>query len=47
MSLKFEEELCVMAMKNDVKFEERLTCCFRIGMTNLSNFDESTQKFAL
>ena len=47
MSLKFEEELCIMTKKNEVKFEERLTCCFRIGMTNLMNFDQSTQKFAL
>ena len=44
MSLKFTEELCVMAMKNDAKFEEELTCRFKIDMRNLTNFDLSTQK---
>ena len=50
MSLKFTEELCVMTMKNDAKFEEELTCHFKIDMRNLTNFDPSTrksQKFAL
>ena len=28
MRLKFKEELCVMAMKNDAKLEEKFTCCF-------------------
>ena len=44
MSLKFTGELCVMAMKNDAKFEEELTCQFKIDMRNLMNFDQSTQK---
>ena len=44
MSLKFTEELCVMTMKNDAKFEEELTCQFKIDMRNLTNFDPSTQK---
>ena len=30
MSLKFPEELCVMTMKNDAKFEKQLTCCFKL-----------------
>ena len=50
MSLKFTGELCVMTMKNDAKFEEELTCHFKIDMRNLTNFDPSTrksQKFAL
>ena len=34
MSLKFTEELCVMRMKNDAKFEEELTCCFKIHATS-------------
>ena len=42
MSLKFTEELCIMAMKNDAKFEEELTCYFKIDMRNLTNFDPST-----
>ena len=44
MSLKFTEELFVMTMKNDAKFEEELTCRFKIDMRNLTNFDPSTQK---
>ena len=37
-------ELCVMRMKNDGKFEEELTCQFKIDMRNLANFDPGTQK---
>ena len=44
MSLKFTGEFCVMAMKNDAKFEEELTCQFKTNMRNLTNFDHSTQK---
>ena len=44
MSLKFTEVLCVMTMKNDDKFEEELTCRFKIDMKNLTNFDPSTKK---
>ena len=50
MSLKFTDELCIMTMKNDAKFEEELTCRFKIEMKNLTNFNLSTQnsqKFAL
>ena len=51
MSLKSTEDLCVMTMKNDAKFEEELTCQFdKTDMRNLTNFDPSTpksQKFAL
>ena len=43
-SLKFVEELWVMTMKNGPKFEEELTCDFKIDMGNLTNFDPSTQK---
>ena len=49
-SLKTAGELCVMAMTNDAKFQEELTCQFKIDMRNLTNFDLSTrksQKFAL
>ena len=42
MSLKFTEELCVMTMKNDAKFEDGLTCQFKIDMMNLTDFDPST-----
>ena len=44
MSLKFTEELCVTAMKYDLKFEEALTCQFKIDMRNFTSFDPSTQK---
>ena len=44
MSLKFTEEFCVMAMKNDAKFEEELTCQFKIDMRNLTNVDMNTRK---
>ena len=33
-----------MRMKNDAKFEEDLTCQFKIDMRNLTNFDLSTRK---
>ena len=42
MILKFAEELRVMAMKNNAKFEEELTCHFKTDMWNLTNFDSST-----
>ena len=42
MSLKFTEELCVMAMKSDTKTEEELTCHFKTDVRNLTNFDSST-----
>ena len=37
-------------MKNDEKSEEKLTCHFKIDISNLMNFDHRTrksQKFAL
>ena len=33
-----------MTMKNDTKFEQELTCQFKIDMMHLTNFDPSTQK---
>ena len=44
MSLKFTGEFCVMTMKNDTKFEEELTCQFKIDMRNLANFEPNTLK---
>ena len=44
MTLKFTEELCVMTMKNNAKFEEELTFAFKFEMRNLANFDSSTPK---
>ena len=45
MSSRFTGKFCVMAMKNDTKFEEELTCQFKIDMRNLTNFDPSTPKY--
>ena len=44
MTLKFTEELCVMKMKNNAKFEEELTCYFKTDMRNLTNFDSNTRE---
>ena len=44
MTLKFVEELYVMTMKNNAKFEEELICHSKTDMRNLTNFDSSTQK---
>ena len=33
-----------MTLKNDEKFEEELTRCFKIDMRNSTNVDPSTQK---
>ena len=44
MSLKFTGEFCDMTVKNDAKFEEELTCQFKINIRNLTNFDPCTQK---
>ena len=40
MNLNFREELCVVTMRNDAKFEEELTCHFKIDMRSLMNFDK-------
>ena len=34
-----------MTMKNNTKFEEELTCQFKMDIRNLTNFDLSTRKF--
>ena len=44
MSLKIAGELCVMAITNEAKFKEELTCQFKIDIRNLMNFDSSTRK---
>ena len=44
------KNLSYMTLKSDAKFEEKLTCHFKIFMRNLTNFDPTTkksQKFAL
>ena len=44
ISLKLTREFYIMTMKNNGNFEGPLTCHFKIDMTNLTNFDPSTQK---
>ena len=44
MSFKVIVEFFRLTMKNDAKFEEELTCQFKIHMSNLTNFDTSTRK---
>ena len=33
-----------MTKNNDTKTEQELTCCFKIDMRNITNFDPITQK---
>ena len=44
MSLKSTGEVSPMTMKNYAKFEEELTCYFKVDMTNLTNFFMSTRR---
>ena len=43
ISAKKESELSLMTLKSDVKFKEKLSCCFK-NDNNLVNFDSSAQK---
>ena len=38
MIYKITEELCLIALTIDAKFEGKLTCAFKIAMINLTNF---------
>ena len=44
MNLKFTEELCVMTINNNAKFERKLTFHFKTDMRNFTNFDPSNRK---
>ena len=44
VTLDFSEQLCVITMKNNAKFEEELICHFKTDMWNLANFDSSIRK---
>ena len=44
MSLKFTGNFRVMTIKNNAKFQEELTCQFKIDMRNLMYFNPSTRK---
>ena len=45
MSLKLTVELCLVTMKNDAKFEEKLTFHLKTDLRNLKNFDLNTQEY--
>ena len=38
---KYIEELCLMALNTDAKFEGKLTCAFKNDMKNFANFHQS------
>ena len=42
--LKIYMVVFVMTIENDAKFEDELTCQFKIDTMNLKNFDLSTRK---
>ena len=42
--LKIYRRVICNENENDAKIEEELTSQFKIGMSNLTNFDSSTQK---
>ena len=42
--LKIYRELLIVTVKNDTKLEEQLTCRFKTGMRNLTNFDPEVSK---
>ena len=44
MKVKLTGELCVIAMKNDEKLEEEMTCHFKNDMTNSTSFDQGTRE---
>ena len=39
---KSTEELCLMALQIDTKFEEKLTCASKNDMRNFANFHQNT-----
>ena len=43
MSQKITEDLCVITLKNDAKFEEELTCALKNDIRNLANLDPSLE----
>ena len=41
ISLKLTGKLCVITLKIDEKSEEEMTCCFKIDIKNLTDFEQS------
>ena len=46
-SQKSMEELCVITLENDVKFEEELTCIVKNDTRNLTNFDSTLKSLRI
>ena len=46
-SQKSSEELSVITLKNDAKFEEELTCDLKDNMRNLVNFDTTLKSLKI
>ena len=44
---KSREELCLMTLKSDAKFEEKLTLCSKNDMRNLANTDPTLQRLKI
>ena len=44
MSSKFTGDLCVMTMKNNVEFEQKLLGQYKTDMRNLTIIDSITEK---
>ena len=44
---KSRGELCLMTLKSDVKFEEKLTPCSKNDMRNLANIDPTLQRLKI
>ena len=40
MSQKITEDLCVITLKNDAKFEEELTCALKNDIRNWAHFNQ-------
>ena len=47
LSQKSAEELCVITLKNDAKFEEELTCSLKNDMRNLVNFTRTLKNLKI
>ena len=47
MSEPKSEELCVISLKNDAKFEKELTCTPKNDMKNLANFDVTLESLKI
>ena len=44
---KSTEELCVITLTNDAKFEKKLTCTLKKRMRNLANFDPAVKSLTI